>query len=85
MPFFAERRVILIEGSDWFKKSSDEAVKCIESVPESCVIIFTERNVDKRLVVVTEADSGIPGLSVGDLLDDGSNRMVKPYSSAPCR
>lgn len=49
MPFFAERRVILIEGSDWFKKSSDEAVKCIESVPESCVIIFTERNVDKRL------------------------------------
>ena len=33
----------------------------------------------KRLVVVTEANSGIPGLSVGDLLDDGSNRMVKPY------
>ena len=37
----------------------------------------------KRLVVVTEADSGIPGLSVGDLLDDGSNRMVKPYYNIP--
>ena len=49
LPFFAEKRVILIDGSDWFKKSSEDVVKCISSIPESCLLIFTEKNVDKRL------------------------------------
>ncbi|MBR5840635.1 MAG: hypothetical protein IKZ84_19020, partial [Victivallales bacterium] len=37
----------------------------------------------KRLVVVSEGDSAIPGLTFGDLLDDGSNRMVRPYYNIP--
>ncbi|MBR4370971.1 MAG: hypothetical protein IKS92_07985 [Victivallales bacterium] len=37
----------------------------------------------RRLVVVTDEASGIPGLSFGDLLDDGSNRMVQPYYNVP--
>ena len=37
-----------------------------------------------RLAVVAgEGDDGIPGLAVGDLLDDQSNRMMQPYYGVP--
>ena len=49
MPFFAERRVVLVENSDFFKTSNDLFTKSLESIPESTVVIFAEKNVDKRL------------------------------------
>ncbi len=56
--------------------------KCFTEALGSWLGIYSAPPVDttrSRLVVVTEGDNAIPGLSVGDLLDDGSNRMVKPY------
>lgn len=38
----------------------------------------------RRLVVASDTDAGgIPGLDTGDLLDDGSNRMMRPWYDVP--
>lgn len=48
MPFFAERRVILIENSGFFKTSTEELASYLPNMPDSCCIIFVEDEVDKR-------------------------------------
>lgn len=48
MPFFSERRLILVEDSGLFKAASDELAAYLPSMPESTCIIFTESAVDKR-------------------------------------
>ena len=49
LPFFAERRVILVSDSGLFKKSCPELEEYLPSMPESCCLIFSEKEVDKRL------------------------------------
>jgi len=49
--FFADRRVILVEESGYFKgnkKEKDRLVKYIPDIPETTVIVFVESEVDKR-------------------------------------
>lgn len=48
MPFLAERRVILIENSGFFKKDGEELAEYLPTVPESTCFIFVESEVDKR-------------------------------------
>ena len=48
MPFFAEKRVILAEGTGWFSKTNEEAAAMIKSIPDSSLVIFVEKEVDKR-------------------------------------
>lgn len=48
LPFFADRRVILIEDSKLFKKGGDELAEYIENLPESTAFIFVEDEIDKR-------------------------------------
>ena len=48
MPFFAERRLILIEDSGFMKSASPELADYIASMPEYLYIIFVESEVDKR-------------------------------------
>lgn len=48
MPFFADRRVLLIEDSDFFKKGNDDIDELLGQLPETTVIIFSEINIDKR-------------------------------------
>ncbi len=47
LPFFSERRLILIENSGLLKASS-ELGELLEDTPDSTVIIFIEDEVDKR-------------------------------------
>ena len=47
-PFFADYRLIVVEDSKFFKKAEDELVEALSNVPESTIIIFAEREVDKR-------------------------------------
>lgn len=47
MPFFSDRRLILIENSGLFKAQSDLA-DYIKTIPETTHIIFLENEVDKR-------------------------------------
>ena len=49
MPFFAERRLVLIDGSGFFKSSApEELVNYIPEIPESTCMVFVENEVDKR-------------------------------------
>lgn len=48
MPFFAERRLILVEDSGFFKSASDALVKYLPSMPDTCCLLFVESEVDKR-------------------------------------
>lgn len=48
MPFFAERRVIVIENSGWMKSGSDRMAELLKSLPDTTYIIFVEEEVDKR-------------------------------------
>lgn len=51
LPFFADRRVILVSNSGYFKgnkKDKDRLVKYIPDIPDTTVIVFIEEEVDKR-------------------------------------
>ena len=48
LPFFADRRVILIEDAGIFSKSGDELGEYLKDSPESTHFIFVEESVDKR-------------------------------------
>ncbi|MCR4587761.1 MAG: DNA polymerase III subunit delta [Lachnospiraceae bacterium] len=48
LPFFAERRVILMEDTGFFKGSGEELAKYLEAPAESTVFIFCESEVDGR-------------------------------------
>lgn len=48
LPFFAERRVILIEGSKLFKKGGDELAEYLKQMPDTTYFVFVEEEVDKR-------------------------------------
>ncbi|MGN0436966.1 MAG: DNA polymerase III subunit delta [Lachnospiraceae bacterium] len=48
LPFFSERRVLVIENSGWFKKAPEDIDKRLESFEDTTYIIFVENEVDKR-------------------------------------
>lgn len=48
LPFFAERRVILVEDSGFFKTSCDILAEYIPQINETTCFIFVESEVDKR-------------------------------------
>lgn len=48
MPFFADRRVLLVEDSDFFKKGNDDIERLFCELPETTTIVFSETNIDKR-------------------------------------
>lgn len=62
LPFFADRRVILIEDSKLFKKGGDELAEYMDNLPESTSFVFVEEEVDKRsklFKAVTKAGSAV--------------------------
>lgn len=48
MPFFAERRVIIIEDSGWLKSGNDRITELVKSIPDTTFLIFVEEEADKR-------------------------------------
>lgn len=48
LPFFAERRVIVLENTEFFKNATPELADYIKEMPETTSIIFVESEVDKR-------------------------------------
>lgn len=49
MPFFSEKRLILIEDSGFFKSAAgEELVSYLPSMPDTTCIVFAESEVDKR-------------------------------------
>jgi DNA polymerase-3 subunit delta len=48
LPFFAARRVILVEDGGLFKRKADELADYMKNLPDYLVMIFVESDVDKR-------------------------------------
>ena len=48
LPFFADRRVILVEQSGFFKNACPELADYLPQMPPETVMIFVEDEVDKR-------------------------------------
>ncbi|PNH20890.1 DNA polymerase III subunit delta [Lachnospiraceae bacterium] len=48
MPFFAARRLIVVEDSGWLKASTERLPAYLPSMPETTVLLFIESGVDKR-------------------------------------
>ena len=48
LPFFADRRLILIEDSGFFKNKCDELADYLPKMPDTTCILFVETEVDKR-------------------------------------
>ena len=48
LPFFAERRVIVMENTGFFKNASPELAEYVKQMPETTYMIFVEEEVDKR-------------------------------------
>ena len=48
VPFMADKRCIIAEDTGWFKSSPDKLVEFITKIPQSSVVVFIDREVDKR-------------------------------------
>lgn len=48
MPFFAERRVIVVENSGWFKTANERIAELVKTLPDTTYMIFVEAETDKR-------------------------------------
>ena len=48
LPFFAERRLIILEDTGFFKSASSELADYLKEMPDTTSMIFVETEVDKR-------------------------------------
>ena len=49
MPFFAERRMIVVDDSHWFRTGTDkDLTSFIQDIPETACVLFLEQEIDKR-------------------------------------
>lgn len=48
LPFFADHRMILVEQSGFFKNASPELAEYIPQIPAETILVFVEKDVDKR-------------------------------------
>lgn len=48
MPLFADRRLILVDGSGFFKSAQEELAAYLPQMPDTTCLVFAESEVDKR-------------------------------------
>lgn len=48
MPFFTEKRLILLEDSGFFKSATEKLLQYLPSMPDTTCLVFVESEVDKR-------------------------------------
>lgn len=48
LPFFAEKRLIVMENTGFLKNSNDELAEYIKIIPETTTMVFVEAETDKR-------------------------------------
>lgn len=48
MPFFAEKRLVVVENSGFFKKADEKMLEYLNHLSESTVLVFVEEETDKR-------------------------------------
>ena len=48
IPFFSERRLVIVSDSGYFKTANDKMADYIKELPDYHILIFIEKDVDKR-------------------------------------
>lgn len=48
LPFFAERRLIIVENSGFFTSAQEELANYLKEMPETTHFLFVEKDIDKR-------------------------------------
>ncbi len=48
VPFFAERRLVILENTGWLKKGGDELAAWLPGIPSFTVLLLIEEEADKR-------------------------------------
>lgn len=48
MPFFADRRLVVIENSVFFKSANEKLLEYLSQIPDTSVAVFVEEEIDKR-------------------------------------
>lgn len=48
VPFFAEKRLVVLENSSLFKTADENMVELISKLPSETIIVFVESEIDKR-------------------------------------
>ncbi len=71
LPFMAEKRVVLVKDSGWFKSAREELLDYLSSPAEDTVLIFDEEKVDKRLQNYKAVEK-LGGLAVAEKLKDAA-------------
>ena len=68
LPFFADRRVVLLEDTGFFKNKCDELADYMKKLPETVCLIFVEDQVDKRsrMFKAVKADGSITECTTPD-------------------
>lgn len=57
LPFFADRRLILLENTGWFKKTNEEMAEYIKHMPKTTCMVFVEEEIDKKTKMYKAAKS----------------------------
>lgn len=66
MPFFADRRLVIVENSGLFKGSaSDEFCEFIRNISDTTVLLFVEEEIDKRNKLYKAVASGGSVIEMG--------------------
>ena len=84
MPFLADHRVIVLENTELFAHPCEELADFIPSIPESCVMIFSEEKTDARLKQTKAVQSAgcvakFDTLSEADLRDRILKRLGREH------
>ncbi len=83
LPFWADRRLILIEDCGLFKASSESMAEIVKNAPESTYFIFTDSEVDKRnKLFKTISDCGYVAEMKSQTDDDLSNWALRIFTEA---
>lgn len=76
LPFFKEKRMILVENSGFFKNSCDDLAEYMSQVPESTCFVFVEEEVDKRSKLFKAASRAGSAVEFGTPKEDMLIRWI---------
>ena len=79
LPFFAERRLLILENSGLFKKGGDELAAYVPEIPETTVIVFVEEEVDKRSKLWKAVDKCGHAVECSRRTEDDLKKFVLEY------
>ncbi len=83
LPFWADRRLIMIEDCGMFKSSSEQMADIVKNAPESTYFIFTDSEVDKRnKLFKTISDIGYVAEMKSQTDEDLSKWVLKIFAEA---